>query len=154
MTNTELIQKFYTAFQQKNAAEMISCYHDEIEFSDPAFGKLNGEKAKNMWKMLCQSSSELKIEFSDIIENKNTVNAQWQAWYTFGKTDRSVHNIINAQFEFKDEKIIRHTDNFNLRKWAGQALGFKGYLLGWTIFFKKNLQLQTNYMLDKFIKSN
>ncbi len=154
MTNTELVNKFYTAFQQKKSEEMISCYHDEIEFSDPAFGKLRGEKAKNMWKMLCQGSNELKIEFSDVVENGDIVGAQWHARYTFGKTNRKVHNIIHAQFEFKNEKIIKHTDSFNLRKWAGQALGFKGYLFGWTFFFKKNLQLQTNYMLEKFIQGN
>ncbi|RLD79960.1 MAG: nuclear transport factor 2 family protein [Bacteroidetes bacterium] len=154
MTNTALINKFYTAFQQNNAEEMISCYHDEVEFSDPAFGELHGEKAINMWKMLCQNSTDLKIEFSDIVANGNKVSAQWQAWYTFGKTGRKVHNLINAKFEFKDEKIIKHTDTFNLRKWAGQAMGFKGYLFGWTFFFRKNLQLQTNYMLDKYIQSN
>ncbi|RLD60392.1 MAG: nuclear transport factor 2 family protein [Bacteroidetes bacterium] len=154
MTNTELVNKFYTAFQQNNAEEMISCYHDEVEFSDPAFGELHGEKAKNMWKMLCQNSNELKIEFSDVESDEYSGSAQWQASYSFGKTGRKVHNVINARFEFKDEKIIKHTDTFNLRKWAGQAMGFKGYLFGWTFFFRKNLQLQTNYMLDKYIQSN
>ncbi len=154
MTNKELVEKFYIAFQQKNAAEMTLCYHDEIEFSDPAFGKLNGEKAKSMWEMLCQNSKGLKIEFSDVTAEGDMVSAKWQAWYTFGKTARKVHNIIYAKFEFKDGKIIKHTDDFNLRKWAGQAMGFKGYLLGWTFFFRKNLQQQTNYLLDKFIQSN
>jgi len=151
--NKELISKFYKAFQQKNAAEMVSCYHDEIEFSDPAFGKLKGERAKAMWEMLCQNSKELKVEFSDTKADETMGSANWQASYTFSKTGRKVHNIINARFEFKDGKIIKHADVFNIRRWAGQAFGFKGYLLGWTYFFKKNLQLQTNYLLDKYIKS-
>jgi len=154
MTNTELIKKFYTAFQQKNAIEMVSCYHDEIEFADPAFGKLQGERAKSMWKMLCENSTDLKIEFSDITENEQSGAVKWQAWYTFNKTGRKVHNVINARFKFKEGKIIEHIDYFNLRKWAGQALGMTGYLLGWTFFFKKNLQTQTNYILDKYITNN
>ena len=154
MTNTEIINKFYTAFQQKYATDMISCYHDEIEFTDPAFGKLKGERAKSMWKMLCENSKDLKIEFSDITENEQNGSVKWQAWYTFKKTGKKVHNIVNAHFKFKDGKIIEHIDYFNLRKWAGQALGITGYLLGWTFFFKKNMQTQTNYILDKFIANN
>ena len=153
MNNKELIEKFYKAFQQKNAEEMISCYSNEIEFEDPAFGKLNGSRAKAMWKMLCNNATDLKIEFSGIEVKENSGSAKWQAWYTFGKTGRKVHNIISAEFEFKNEKIIKHTDTFNLRKWAGQALGLKGYLLGWTYFFKKNIKIQTNYLLDKYLKS-
>ncbi len=153
MTNKELTEKFYKAFQQKNANEMISCYQDEIEFEDPAFGKLKGIRACAMWEMLCDNATELKIEFSEVKVNESMGSAKWQAWYTFGKTGRKVHNIIDAKFEFQDGKIKKHTDVFNLRRWAGQALGLKGYLLGWTYFFKKNLNIQTNYMLDKYIKS-
>ncbi len=154
MNNKTLIEKFYKAFQKKDAQEMISCYHDDIEFSDPAFGKLQGKRAKAMWEMLCGNATDLAIKFSDVRADGMTGGANWQAWYTFGKTGRKVHNKIVASFEFKDGKIIKHSDKFNLRKWAGQALGFKGALLGWTYFFKKNLQLQTNYLLDKYMDNN
>jgi len=43
-----LIEKFYTAFQNKDAEIMISCYHDDIIFCDPAFGEINGDDAKAM----------------------------------------------------------------------------------------------------------
>ena len=154
MTNSDLVSKFYKAFQNKDASEMISCYHENIVFSDPAFGTLKGSKAKNMWKMLCESSSNLIIEFSDIQEKEHAVTTKWQAKYTFGKTGRKVHNFVSASFKFKDGKIIEHNDSFNLRKWAGQALGIKGYLLGWTFFFRKNLQNQTNYILSRYIADN
>jgi hypothetical protein len=35
--------------------------------------------------------------------------------------------------------------------WAKQAMGFKGWLLGWTPFFQNQLQHQTYVMLDKFM---
>jgi len=50
--------------------------------------------------------------------------------------------------------IISHTDVFNLRKWAGQAIGFKEKLLGGTAFFRKKLHLQTGHTLSKFIAEN
>lgn len=149
MNSQQIIHSFYSAFQQKNAAKMIELYHDDIIFSDPAFGELQGEKAKAMWQMLCKNAKDLTIEFSIIDEGK----AFWEARYTFSQTGRKVHNKINAEFEFKDGKIIKHTDHFNLHRWAGQAMGLKGKLLGGTAFFKKQLQAQTNRLLERFMSS-
>ncbi|WP_108869492.1 nuclear transport factor 2 family protein [Aquimarina aquimarini] len=149
----ELITTFYTALNNRDAETMISCYHDDVIFEDPAFGKLKGDRAKNMWRMLCKNAKDFKLEFSEIETNDQIGSAKWQAWYTFSKTGRSIHNKISAQFEFKNGKIIKHTDHFNLRRWASQAIGWKGSLLGGTGFFKKKLILQTNTMLDKFTAS-
>ena len=57
---TSLITKFYMAFKNLNAETMAGCYHPDVVFEDPDFGKLKGENAKNMWHMLCQNSTDLK----------------------------------------------------------------------------------------------
>lgn len=149
----KLIETFYTGLSNRDAETMILCYHDDVVFEDPGFGKLKGDRAKNMWCMLCKKARNFKVEFSQIEANDQNGSAHWEAWYTFSKTGRSVHNKIDAQFEFKDGKIIKHTDDFNLHRWASQAIGWKGTLLGGTGFFKKKLILQTNKMLDKFMAS-
>ena len=84
---------------------------------------------------------------------EQTGSAHWEARYLFSKTGRSVYNKIEAQFEFKDGKIIKHTDDFDLHKWASQAMGWKGKILGGTGFFNKKLQQQTHHMLHKFMTS-
>ncbi|WP_024769749.1 MULTISPECIES: nuclear transport factor 2 family protein [Aquimarina] len=149
----KLIETFYTGLSNLDAETMISCYHDDVVFEDPGFGKLKGNRAKGMWRMLCKNARNFKVEFSQVEANDQKGSAHWEAWYSFSKTGRSVHNKIDAQFEFKDGKIIKHTDDFNLHRWASQAIGWKGALLGGTGFFKKKLILQTNKMLDKFMAS-
>lgn len=145
-----LIEKFYTAFQNKDAETMISCYDDNIVFYDPAFGELKGDDAKAMWQMLCGNAKDLRIEFSDINASLKKGSVHWEAWYSFSKTGRKVHNIVDAEFEFKDSKIIKHTDNFNLHKWASQALGWKGWLLGGTKYFANQINAQTRKSLADF----
>ena len=49
--NAQLIQTFYTAFQNRDAAGMAACYHPEVVFSDPVFPHLEGPKAIAMWQM-------------------------------------------------------------------------------------------------------
>ncbi|HHB79454.1 MAG TPA: nuclear transport factor 2 family protein, partial [Saprospiraceae bacterium] len=142
------------AFEKLDAETMGNCYHQDIEFYDPAFGLLKGEKAKNMWRMLCNSQKgkhfivkASKISYDEI---SKTGTAHWEAKYNFSQTGRKIHNIITAEFEFKDGKIIKHTDHFDLHKWANQALGFKGALFGGTNFFKKKLNSQTKKLLLEF----
>jgi len=148
-----IIQTFYEAFKNSDSEGMNACYHNDIEFCDPAFGTLKGKDAKAMWTMLCKNGKDVKVEYSKLKANEKTGTAHWEAWYTFSQTGRKVHNIVDATFEFKDGKIIKHTDDFHLRNWAKQALGLKGFLLGGTSFFKKKLQEQTGHNLAEFQKS-
>ena len=149
-SNTEIITAFYSAFQKKDAETMVSFYDENIIFEDPAFGKLIGKDAKNMWRMLCQNSSDIKITFEIIKANDKNVTAHWNADYNFSKTGRFVKNSIDATFEIENGKIISHRDVFNLWKWSQQAFGLTGWLIGWSPLFRNKLQKTTNGMLEKF----
>ena len=104
--------------------------------------------------MLCESQKgkDFKVVVSDIEGNATKGSAQWEAFYTFSKTGRKVHNKINAKFQFKDGLMISHIDAFNLHNWAKQAMGVKGLLMGRTRYFSNKLKAQTNYLLDKYIE--
>lgn len=149
MENKELIQTFYTAFSKGDANAMIACYHNEVVFEDPAFGKLIGQKAKAMWKMLLskKKESELSITFKVL----NNHQSEWVAHYKYGPNKRPVVNKVSASFEFQDGKIIRHTDHFSLWKWSQQALGASGLVLGWSTFMKKKVQETTRNLLAKYM---
>ena len=147
-----LIEEFYQAFDQLNAEAMVACYHPEVCFEDPAFGILKGNRAGNMWRMLCESQKgkEFSVSVFDIEADEQRGKARWEAHYNFSRTGRKVHNIIYAEFRFQEGKIIDHRDRFDLYRWSKQALGTSGLLLGWTPYFRKKLQGQTNHLLDKF----
>lgn len=139
-SNEEVIVRFYSAFQRLDYVEMQRAYHDEAEFTDPVFGTLSSGEVKAMWQMLLTRSTDLKIEFRDVHATGNTGNCHWEAWYTFSKTNRSVHNVIDAAFEFKDGQIYRHHDSFSLWHWSRQALGPTGLLLGWTPWIQEKVK--------------
>lgn len=152
MSNEELITHFYQSFSQGNADGMVACYHDDIVFKDPAFGTLEGDKAKAMWRMLMsRSDSAPEIQFSNISADAKFGRANWIAKYNYGPKKRKIVNNVTALFEFKDGKIIKHTDDFDLWKWSQQALGVSGYALGWSSFMKNQIQKKTNGLLGKFM---
>jgi len=154
-TNADLIETFYTAFANGDAEGMIACYHPEIVFTDPAFGRLKGAKAKVMWKMLLSNKeSQLEVRFGGIEADENTGKARWGATYLFGPKKRPVINLINARFRFKDGKIIEHTDSFSLWKWSRRALGISGWFLGWSGYMRKKVQETTGNRLAQYVKKN
>ena len=154
-SNEQIIEEFYAAFAEGNAETMASCYHTDIVFEDPAFGKLEGKDASDMWHMLIErAKGNLEISFSDIQADEKIGSAKWIAKYHFSKTNRNVINKIKANFEFKDGLIIKHTDSFNFYEWSKQALGTTGLLLGWTSFLHKKVQHQALESLRKYQQKN
>jgi len=130
--NCALINRFYTAFQARDATTMGACYHDDASFTDPAFGTLAVGDARRMWAMLCARAGDLRIEFHAVSADDQRGSARWVADYTFSRTGHRVNNRIAAEFEFRDGLILRHVDRFSFWRWSRQALGVSGWLLGWT----------------------
>lgn len=149
--NAETIQRFYTAFAARDAAAMAACYADDAVFNDHAFPGLRGREIGEMWRMLCERGTDLRLEHRDVVADDRTGSAHWEAWYTFGRTGRKVHNVIEARFEFRDGLIVRHDDSFPLWRWARQAMGAPGLVLGWSGFFERSLQRQARRQLEAFM---
>ena len=150
-----IIETFYTAFSKGDGETMASCYHPEAEFTDEVFVGLKGREVPAMWKMLIErSKGEIEITFSHVQMNDTAGSAHWVAMYIFSATGRRVINRIHAEFEFKDGKIYRHRDSFNLHKWASQAMGLNGKLLGGTSFFRKKVQKTAREGLDRYLSRN
>lgn len=148
----QLIERFYTAFAKGDAEEMVACYHAEVEFQDPAFGKLNSEEVKAMWRMLLErSKGDLTVKFGDIHKDGDQILTKWEATYFFGPERRKVINNIQAEFGFKEGLIFRHRDTFDLWKWSRMALGWKGWLLGWTPLMRNKIQAQSKGLLKRFM---
>ncbi len=151
-SNGELITEFYEAFARGDGDAMASCYHPDVHFSDPVFPDLRGQEAGDMWRMLTSSAADLRIEFRDIDADDHNGRAHWEAWYTFSATGNKVHNVIDARFEFRDGKIIRHVDDFDFWRWSRQALGVAGVLLGWTPLVRNKVRAQAGAKLEKWRK--
>ncbi|HEY0320065.1 MAG TPA: nuclear transport factor 2 family protein [Pyrinomonadaceae bacterium] len=151
--NEELIETFYTAFQRLDGEAMARCYHPDIHYSDPVFPVLSHAEVCSMWKMLCSQAKNFDLTFAAVEANERMGKAHWEPRYDFSATGRRVHNKIEAEFEFQDGKIIKHTDTFNFWKWSSMALGPVGLLLGWTPWLRKKVQKQARARLEKFMNS-
>ncbi|MEX0998061.1 MAG: nuclear transport factor 2 family protein [Flavobacteriaceae bacterium] len=152
MEAEKIANQFYTAFAKGDAETMTSLYAETIEFEDPVFGKLKEMEAKMMWHMLIErSKGNLKISHKVLETTENTVKVKWKAVYPFSKTGRIVTNKILATMVIENGKIIKHKDYFNLWKWSQQALGWKGFLLGWTPVVQSKIRTKSIALLYSYL---
>ena len=145
------MRRFYERFAARDADGMAECYHDDIIFSDPVFGELRGERARDMWRMLLARADGLAVEAHDVRADDREGAARWVATYAFGHRRRPVRNVVDARFAFRDGRILRHEDAFSLWRWSGMALGPAGWALGWTPPMRRRIRRDARRALDAFV---
>jgi len=128
--NDELIRSLYAALDRHDGEAMAKLYAPDGRFRDPAFGELTGAEAGDMWRMLTGQTDDLKVELAAHSADGDVGEARWIAHYTFTSTGRPVTNDVRARFHFRDGAIVDHVDTFSFWRWARQALGPTGWILG------------------------
>lgn len=152
MKNQETVQQFYEAFKKADGDAMAACYADQASFSDPVFPQLTSHEVQGMWRMLCARSRDLKLDYQLKKIDDRHFQVNWDAFYTFTKTGRKVHNRIEAHIELDQGRIVRHQDHFDFWRWSRQALGLPGLLLGWTPILRNAVRKEAAQALQSFLK--
>jgi ketosteroid isomerase-like protein len=152
--NADLIERFYAAFAARDGEAMATCYTPDAHFSDPVFVDLRGTEPGAMWTMLTRRASDLDVRLVEHAAEGDGGSARWIAHYTFTQTGRPVVNDVRATFRFSDGLIADHRDSFDFSRWARQALGPSGRLLGWTPFFRTAVRRRARAGLDHFIAAS
>lgn len=140
----DTITRFYAALSRLDGTGMQACYAADASFEDEVFRLSGRTEVGGMWRMLCDATAAKgrdvwRVEASAITQR----SAHWEAHYRFSATGRMVHNIIDAEFEFTPDGLIRrHRDRFDFWRWSRQALGARGLLLGWTPWLRNKVRAQ------------
>jgi ketosteroid isomerase-like protein len=148
--NQQTIQRLYDGLDRADGEAMAACYAPSATFSDPVFEDLEGSEVGDMWRMLCERSTDLSVELAEHTAGPDSGHAHWIATYTF-RTGRKVVNDIQAEFRFTDDgRLATHRDTFDLWKWSRQALGPIGLALGWSPIVRNKIRTEAADGLAEF----
>jgi ketosteroid isomerase-like protein len=156
MNQRDLIPSLYAAFADLDPEGMKRSYAEDATFDDPAFSLRGRDEIVGMWSMLCDAvrangRDVWQLRLVEYRSDESTGHARWEARYRFSATGRIVHNRIDAQFELRDGLIWRHRDEFNFHRWARQALGPIGWLLGATPWLEQKVRTQAASNLARYL---
>ena len=142
----DLIRRLYDALDRGDGEAMAACYAPDAVFEDPAFGELHGAEVGDMWRMLTSRGGKVDV---DLVEH-DAASAHWVARYEFTATGNQVVNDVRSRFRFEDGLISDQRDDFDLRRWAAQAMGAKGRILGFTPMLGPAIRKSARGQLEKF----
>lgn len=149
--NEATINRLYDGLARHDGDAMAACYAPDATFSDPVFPDLRGDQAADMWRMLTERASDLEVEVPEAKADDEAGAARWIATYTFAATGRSVTNRIRSDFRFgPDGLIVSQQDDFPFWRWARQALGPTGLLLGWSPLLRSRVRANAGAQLARF----
>jgi hypothetical protein len=150
----DTIARLYDCFASLDARGMAACYADDALFEDEAFSLRGRQQIGAMWSMLVESARRNRNDWKLTVRDITDHSAHWEPTYRFSATGRVVHNVIDAEFEFDSQGLIkRHRDRFGFWRWSRQALGLPGWLLGWSGFLRGKVRRSAARQLDKYIKT-
>ncbi len=150
-SNDSVIERFYGAFAERDGVAMAACYAPQASFSDPVFTDLHDGEPGAMWRMLTGRAEDLRVELLEHEASGDRGSASWRAHYTFAQSGRAVVNDVHASFRFAHGLIADHVDDFDFHRWARQALGPSGLLLGWTPLLRAAVGRRARAGLDEFL---
>lgn len=158
-----IVYSYFDAFKQLDWKTMQNCYTEEAIFLDAVMGGLYGEEIKAMWQMLLSRNKGIAITVKNMeFDGEEVINSagiagyyckvHWDAVYTFTPTGKKVHNKIISNIRVENDKIAEQFDQFGFYRWARQAFGLTGALLGWTPFFRKKVMNKARNNLKNYIE--
>ncbi|CAE7178092.1 unnamed protein product [Rhizoctonia solani] len=149
--------KWFEAYSAGDFEGMKSLAADDYTFEDPAFGKLEGERALGMYKMFTSTRDKTEAVWNvhDVKASESDPQravVQFEAIYKFN--GRPVTNQITSSILVVDGKVKEQVDSFDVPKWAEQSLGLFGWLFGNFSFLQNTVQKKANTSLDGFISKH
>ena len=116
---TEVVSKFYAAFEKADTATMATLYSPDVRFQDMIFSYANRDGTMHMWNKILANPGN-QIHFTLDSAQGNEVRGHWVADYTLN--GRKVHNEVTTVMTVENGLITQHTDDSSWDKWAPQAL--------------------------------
>ncbi len=131
------LERFYDALARRDAATMAAMYATDASFEDPVF-RLRGQEIGRMWTSLLGRAREFSVAYTIAQAGQDRGSVEWTARYLFGGR-RPVVNVILSELRFVDGRIVEQHDRFDFPRWAAQALGAPGKLLGRFDWFRRSV---------------
>jgi hypothetical protein len=146
--NAVLIERLFDSLNRHDHEAMARCYHDQATFDDIAFHLHKKQRIHDMWRMICQGNSGIRVDVTSISADDRTGEACIIDKYQLGE-DHPITNPITSRFSFQDGQIISQVDDCDAMAWAQQAVGgTPGWILGRSPFLRS---VMAKVKLQKFL---
>lgn len=148
---SQTLHRFFTALAARDTQGMLNCYAHGVRFEDPLFNLSGEREIMGMWALLFKADV-WALEFHTVKTLNNHGSVRWEATFRYTPTGKVVYNGVYSQFYFDDDGLIlSQRDNFDFWRWARQAYGFMGLMIGWTPLMWDHAREQAEVSLQEVL---
>ena len=150
MNNLKTVVTFFEAYQRHDADGMFKCLDPDIEFSDLAFERIQGDDVRMMWRWFCKKPVEVPT-FQTVLSDGERVRVHYRVKYSV-EGGGIVDYVIQADLVLREGRIFRQVDSPTISNFtfAKMAMGFPKCLLALTPLFKPLVRRRMRKSLDDF----
>ena len=136
MSARPVLERLFSAFASRDAEAMAACYADDALFEDPVF-RLRGDDVRKMWRGLLGRARDFSVTWEVLEAADGNGRVRWTARYLYAG-GRPVVNEVISTLDVSGGLVTRQVDSWDFPRWAAQALGPAGKLLGGTGWFLRS----------------
>ncbi|MDQ2870776.1 MAG: nuclear transport factor 2 family protein [Acidobacteriota bacterium] len=130
-----VLTAFFDALARRDGDAVAALYAPDARFEDEIF-RLDGADVPKMWRALLHGSKTLEVSYTIARAGSGSGTVEWTARYTY-PGGGPVVNVILSELDLAGGTIVRQRDRFDFPRWAAQALGRPGRLLGGFEWFRR-----------------
>lgn len=145
-TDEQLIDSFFTAFQQSDTKALLAICHEFFTIEDPLIEHMTGNQAHRYCAWLVTKFTQSQFDY--LLKSIDVFHAQveWSATFQTYSRRKKITLHGRTKFSFVDNKISRLENEFSRRDIYRQLYGTKGYFLpfapGFTTRFRQMIEKQ------------
>ncbi len=130
-----VLTAFFDALGRRDGDAVAAFYAPDARFEDEIF-RLESADVPKMWTALLRGSKTLEVSYTIARAGAGSGTVEWTARYVY-PGGGPVVNVILSEIQLAEGKIVRQSDRFDFPRWAAQALGRPGRLLGRFEWFRR-----------------
>ncbi len=132
LTNPQKVEYFYNNSSKENMSLVTEFYHPDAEFTDPVGSIKGAENLKNYYSGLYENLKDIKFEFPQMFQDKDTVIAVWIMTMSTEKLNDGKPVLLHGSSIIKfntDGQAISHRDYFDLGEMVYEHIPVVGYFV-------------------------
>jgi hypothetical protein len=150
ITEEKCISKLFTAIETGDTYSIMECYHDFSTIYDPIVGTIYGEVAPYYPSLLATSFLSARIEVTKLVTEKLSGFAEVKIQLTRRESNKVITCRGRLEFEFKDGKICRQVNEYNVWHLMREIDGKPGSLFGMLPSYRRKYKVKILKALNDY----
>lgn len=133
MPNSQKVKVFFQTMTYANLEQVVPVFYaEDVQFKDPVHELKGRIKVQDYYKNLYKNVDKIRFDFSEIIEDKNTVIGVWKMTLETKSLNGGAPVVVdgNSVIRFNEQgQAVYHRDYFDMGEFIYENVPVLGFVI-------------------------